>query len=280
MSELQKQIEAATGEKFRSLPAQSGRVVAESGAAYFLKCGSVSAAYRCEANGLAALAASGEIRVAEVVAVGDSYLLTRYVETSPATPEFFARFGRELARLHRHTASQFGFYEDNFIGATPQLNIPDATEQHEWSAFYFNKRLLFQFRLAEKNGYADAEFKLLTVAIQKNIRRILNHAPEPPSLMHGDLWRGNFLCDTDGRAVLIDPAVYYGHREADLAMTRLFGGFPLTFYEAYHSEYPMRPASEYRDGIYRLYHILNHLNIFGTSYLYEAKELMRLYKYV
>jgi fructosamine-3-kinase len=113
--------------------------------------------------------------------------------------------------------------------------------------------------------------------LEKTIDSILHDSLEPPCVLHGDLWAGNYLCDENGCAVLIDPAVYYGHREADLAMTKLFGGFPRTFYDSYQREYPLKPGWEYREGLYKLYHVLNHLNLFGRSYLHEAEGLLKQY---
>jgi len=113
--------------------------------------------------------------------------------------------------------------------------------------------------------------------LEKKMESILNDSIEPPCLLHGDLWAGNFICDENGNAVLIDPAVYYGHREADLAMTKVFGGFSREFYESYQAEYPLRPGWEYRERLYRLYHILNHLNLFGRGYLHEAESLLNKY---
>lgn len=143
--------------------------------------------------------------------------------------------------------------------------------------FYYNKRLLFQYRLAERNGYATAALRNGISKLESRIHTILSGSEELPCLLHGDLWSGNFLCDSLGNPVLIDPAVYYGHREADLAMTRLFGGFPETFYRAYDKEYPLAAGYFYREGLYKLYHVLNHLNLFGTGYLGEAESILKFY---
>ena len=248
-----------------------------SGKEYFLKSGTASDIFRCEANGLNQLALAQSIRVAGVAAVGSDYILTEYIPRGTASVDFFVQFGRELARLHQYQSDSFGFYEDNYIGNNQQINIPNEKERTDWVDFYFNKRLLFQFKLAEKNGYTTPNLKNGMLHLEKTIESILQDSFEPPCLLHGDLWAGNFICDENGCAVLIDPAVYYGHREADLAMTKLFGGFPRVFYDSYQREYSLIPEWEYREGLYKLYHVLNHLNLFGRSYLHEAESLISKY---
>ena len=248
-----------------------------SGNEYFLKNGMVSDKYRCEANGLKELSLANAVRVAKVVFVGENYILTEYIRRGSATDDFFDRFGCELACMHRYQSDSFGFYENNFVGNNLQINIPDGKERTDWIDFYFNKRLLFQFKLAERNGYATPKLRNGMIHLEKTIDSILSDSIEPPCVLHGDLWAGNFICDTNGCAILIDPAVYYGHREADLAMTKLFGGFPQSFYDSYQREYPLKPEWEYREGLYKLYHVLNHLNLFGISYLHEAENLIRKY---
>jgi len=255
----------------------SGKIRTISGKEYFLKTGELSDTYRCEANGLRELSKSGAIRIAEVISVGNNYILTQYIEHGRASGDFHREFGRNLARMHRYSSTQFGFYEDNYIGANPQLNIPDETEKTDWIAFYFNKRLLFQYKIVERNGYITERLKSGFSRLEKNIYPLLKNSLEPPSLLHGDLWSGNYLCDADQQAVLIDPAVYYGHREADLAMTKVFGGFSPDFYRGYMEECPLSDGWERREGIYKLYHILNHLNLFGRSYLGEAEYIVSGY---
>lgn len=243
---------------------------------FHLKQGIASRTYQCEANGLKELAKANCIKIAEVISEGDNFIKTKYIKPYRPHSDFFERFGRSFAQMHRYTNETFGFYEDNFIGVTPQLNIPSEEEKNNWTKFYFNKRLLFQFRLAEKNGYVSSKMAAAFGKLENKIETILKGSEEPPTLLHGDLWSGNFLCDKNNDPVLIDPAVYYGHREADLAMTKLFGGFSPLFYEAYQKELPLPPGWEYRESIYLLYHVLNHLNIFGRSYLFEAERLLQL----
>jgi protein-ribulosamine 3-kinase len=171
----------------------------------------------------------------------------------------------------------FGFYEDNFIGSTPQLNIPDKEQQDDWTEFFFNKRILYQFKLAEKNGRSSEDLRIVIRELENKIDRILGGSEEFPALLHGDLWGGNFITDENGEACLIDPAVYYGHREADLAMTKLFGGFSREFYEVYDENYPLPDGYNERENIYNLYHALNHLNIFGKEYYNKVLTLAKYY---
>lgn len=274
--DLKSRLEADIGEPLVG-PVHGGVVRSVSGREFYLKTGSPSPAYRCEANGLKELAASRTVAVAAVVSAGESYIATEYIRTHSPQGGFFEKFGRDLARMHRTSAPRFGFREDNFIGANPQPNIPDGAESSDWTAFFFNKRLLFQFRLAERNGRATRRMAAAFGALESRIGAILAGSDEPPALLHGDLWAGNFLCGADNEAVLIDPAVYYGHREAELAMTRLFGGFPREFYEAYQREYPLKPGWEEREPLYRLYHVMNHLNLFGSGYLGQTEAILERY---
>jgi len=275
-------IESTLNEKIISSSSVSGgciadsrKIITESGREFFLKSGSSgNRIFHCEANGLKELDRAQALRVPRIVAATDDFLLLEYISQGGRTNNFFEKFGQGLARLHRFKAGHFGFFEDNYIGATPQLNIPDADEARNWTAFYFNKRLLFQYKLAERNGFASPRLKNGFMKLESNIDSILKGSEEPPCLLHGDLWSGNYLCDENGEAVLIDPAVYYGHRETDLAMTKLFGGFPAAFYKSYHCEYPLPAGWEYRENIYKLYHVLNHLNLFGAGYLREAEQLL------
>lgn len=230
-----------------------------------------------ETNGLREIEKSKAIRVPQVILTSDNFILMECIEEKTKSKNFFEDFGIAFAKMHKYCSSQFGFYEDNYIGSTIQKNIPDESEKHDWLKFYFNKRLLFQFKLAERNGYVNSALSKAFLHLENKIEQILKTENEQPSLLHGDLWGGNYIVDEKGRACLIDPAVYYGHREADLAMTKLFGGFSTEFYNSYNEFYPLTDGHKFRENIYKLYHVLNHLNLFGRSYYQQALSLMNFY---
>lgn len=243
----------------------------------FLKMNPDGTIFKKEANGLNELGKANAIRVPEVILCGDDFILMEFIEEGIRSKTFFKDFGSNFARLHQFKGEHFGFYEDNFIGSTMQKNIPEEKEKQSWTEFYFRKRILFQYKLAEKNGYAAEELRAGIKKLENKIEEILKGSDEPPALLHGDLWSGNYISDEKGSACLIDPAVYYGHREADLAMTKLFGGFTQEFYRSYNEYFPLKPGHEYRENIYKLYHVLNHLNLFGTGYYSHAVQLVKNY---
>ena len=226
--------------------------------------------FQREAEGLRALSAASALRVPEVLAADESALVLECIEAAPRRSGFAATFGRRFACLHRCEGNQFGFEHDNYLGLTPQINTPMSDD---WAAFFLEKRLWFQVHLAGSKGRAGDLERLLERA-ESRIDDLLSTVQEPPSLLHGDLWSGNFIVDDRGEACLIDPAVYYGHREADLAMTRLFGGFEPAFYAAYEEEWPLEPGHEERLLIYQLYHLLNHLNLFGGGYYDQSRRIL------
>jgi len=240
--------------------------------------------FHCEAEGLRALAAAGVIRVPGVLAVGTQGLVLEMVESAPRKQGFFEDFGRRFAALHDCRGKACGFAEDNFIGASVQFNSPldgpwDRAPEDDgsgWPEFFIERRLRVQVRLAADNGYGHELARLLDRA-ERRIHDQMSTAIERPSLLHGDLWSGNFIVDESGGACLIDPAVYYGHREVDLAMTRLFGGFGDDFYSAYGESLPLAPGHEERLGAYQLYHVLNHLNLFGGHYFEQGRRLLQFY---
>ena len=239
--------------------------------------------FACEADGLCALAAAGAIRVPAVLAVAPAALVLEMIESAPRKAGFFEDFGRRFAALHRHRGKSCGFPHDNFIGATPQPNRPLDAAWNEaapddgsgWARFFLERRLRFQTRLAAERG--GGELGRLLDRAEGRIVDLLSSAPELPVLLHGDLWGGNFIADETGSACLIDPAVYYGHREADLAMTRLFGGFDGRFYAAYDEALPLAPGHAERLPIYQLYHVLNHFNLFGGGYGEQSRRILQRY---
>jgi protein-ribulosamine 3-kinase len=230
-----------------------------------------------ESNGLKEIARSNTIRVPKVISINEDFILLEVIISGKRSHNFSEEFGLNFARMHKYCGNEFGFYEDNYIGSTPQLNVSSEIEKTNWAIFYFNKRLLYQFKLAETNGFVNEEFRRVFRQLENKINTIFECQSIKPSLLHGDLWSGNYMIDENGNACLIDPAVYYGHREADLAMTKLFGGFDYKFYSSYNEEYPLDDGYEYRENIYKLYHILNHLNLFGMGYYRQAIELIKYY---
>lgn len=226
----------------------------------FLKQGAPGGveAYAAEADGLEAL--RPHIRVPRVLdrgtKDGKAFLLLERLDLESGGD--YAALGRMLAQLHRQTGPRFGWYRDNYIGLAPQLNGWSG----DWADFFWNRRLRPQ---ADK-ARIELERKIL--------EPLSGHRPAP-SLLHGDLWRGNAGFTKDG-PVVFDPAVYYGDRETDLAMTELFGGFPREFYQAYDETYPLDAGYQRRKHLYNLYHLLNHLNLFGAGYLAQVRATLRL----
>ncbi len=284
-AEIQNQIEDFLHEKVLSVQSIGGGCIAQSviiqtqsHKSYFLKTHSgAKDMFFKEANGLNELTKAELIRVPSVILASPYFLMLEHIATGIKRPNFFTAFGTALAAMHAVTSKSFGFYEDNYIGATPQLNLATEKEKQHWPLFYYHKRLLPQFRLAEKNGYATGEISNRMSLLEAKIESILYGSEESPALLHGDLWGGNYMCDEQGNPVLIDPAVYYGHREADLAMTRMFGGFSDDFYLAYEKKYPLQEGWQQRQAIYLLYHQLNHLNLFGRGYFSGCIELLQQY---
>ncbi len=252
------------------------------GSKVFVKCAAgTPEMFEREAEGLRALAAVAAIRVPEVLAANEQALVLEWIWQAPKKRDFFETFGRNFATLHRHRAKACGFPHDNFIGSTRQVNEPldgpwdeAADDGSEWPLFFLERRLRYQVRLAVSEGHGHELEQLLDRA-EARIIELLSAAIEAPGIMHGDLWSGNFIADERGEPCLIDPAVYYGHREADLAMTRLFGGFEPVFYDAYAEAWPLAPGHEDRLPIYQLYHILNHLNLFGGGYFGQSKRILQ-----
>ena len=218
-------------------------------------------AFTAEADGLDAL--RPHIRVPQVLDRGiknrKAFILLEHLDLRRSGD--YAALGRMLAGLHRQTGPRFGWARDNYIGLAPQQN----GWCDDWAEFWREKRMLPQLELARKNGFQ----------LEAPSCRVLeSHRPQP-SLLHGDLWSGNAGFTAEG-PVVFDPAVYYGDREADLAMTELFGGFPREFYAAYNEAFPLPDGYEQRKHLYNLYHLLNHLNLFGGGYLGQVKATLRL----
>jgi fructosamine-3-kinase len=249
------------------------------GAPLFLKYGdeAVARTFPGEAAGLEALAAADSPltvpSVIETVPPEDDRpgcLVMEWIHSGREGRRFWETFGAGLAALHRHTAEAYGFEQDNFIGQSPQPNA----WMDDWPSFFREQRLEPQVELARDQGRWQAEWDPPVQALARRLPDMLPRTPEP-SVLHGDLWKGNYMVTAVGDPALIDPATYYGHREADLAMTELFGGYDETFYDAYRSTWGLEPGYDTRRDVYNLYHLINHLNLFGGGYARQVEQILR-----
>lgn len=257
--------------------------------------------FRTESHGLLALRETGTIGVPKTLGTGIdkqkgfSFLLLEWIESMPCIKNYWETFGHELAALHRAEyelrparytlrasrnacpcgtgglrPARYGFEEDNFIGANPQKNLPTET----WIDFYRECRLMPQIKMADH--YLDSKLRKKIIHLLDHLDSYLKE-PEFPSLLHGDLWSGNVLRGPEGKAWILDPAAYVGDFETDLAMTQLFGSFPSAFYSAYNEINPIDKGYEERRDLYHLYHLLNHLNLFGRMYLGSVTNILNKY---
>lgn len=229
--------------------------------------------FEAEAEGLRELASADAVRVPRPLGAGatprHAWLALEWIDFGAGTGATQSMLGRQLARLHGKVGDRFGWKRDNTIGSTPQVNAWSA----DWVTFFRERRLRYQLDLARRNGHGGRLQDRGAELLDRLPELFATHSPMP-SLLHGDLWGGNAGADSSGTPVIFDPAVYYGDREADVAMTRLFGGFSARFYEAYEAEWPLPEGAAERVALYNLYHILNHLNLFGTGYLSQAQGLV------
>lgn len=272
-----------TGLKFAPEPGQRAaggsinrcyRWTSGSGPVFVKVAGSAAASMlEAEAAGLAELARADAVRVPRVLACGrtraSAFLALEWLEAGAASAESEARLGAQLAAQHAVSAPQHGWWRDNTIGSTPQANGALAS----WPEFFRERRLRPQLALAVANGFGpllERPGERLLAGVEALLE---THHPQA-SLLHGDLWGGNWLATTDGDPVIFDPAVYYGDRETDVAMTQLFGGFGPPFYRAYAAAAPLPPGAELRRDLYNLYHVLNHANLFGESYARSARAMI------
>lgn len=249
------------------------------GGDFFLKWsgGEAASTFAAEAEGLRALReAGGSLRVPEVIAQSDSqgettgFLILEFVEAGKPGRDFWTTFGAGLADLHRHEGDVYGFSADNYIGRLPQENTPEES----WPEFFRQRRLEPQVRMARERGRWNEGWTPALDRLYAALPEMLPYYPER-SVLHGDLWSGNFMVDSDGRPVLVDPATYFGHRETDLAMAELFGGFDGRFFESYRDAWPLTSGYEDRRAIYQLYHLINHLNHFGGGYAGGVDSTLR-----
>lgn len=232
---------------------------------------------RAEADGLEALRGSGTpLAVPSVIACVEgpnAFLILEDLGSGPAGTHLDERIGFGLAALHRCGAPRFGFPRDNFCGATSQPN----TWTDSWTDFYGRQRLGHQMTLASRARLLSASDTSVIEQLISRLDTLLQEPEEGTALIHGDLWSGNLHVTAAGDPALIDPAVYYAHREAELGMMQLFGGFPSRVYDAYHEAFPLEPGWQDRSDIYQLYHLLNHLNLFGRSYYARVMAVARRY---
>lgn len=244
------------------------------GQRYFVKTNRADCVgmFAAEAAGLAALAATHTLRVPQPACHGanreTSWLVLEYIALERKGS--MRRLGEQLATLHRTTGTHYGWPNYNYIGAMPQINTPTD----DWCGFWREHRLGHQLTLAATNGHRGRLQQLGGQLLAKLPVLLGGHRPQP-SLLHGDLWSGNAGFDEADNPVIFDPAAYYGDREADLAMTELFGGFDAEFYAAYREAYPLEAGYAQRKTLYNLYHVLNHLNLFGGGYLAQAEGMMQ-----
>ncbi|MBD5778945.1 fructosamine kinase family protein [Pelagicoccus sp. NFK12] len=249
------------------------RIQGNDGPSYFVKANNKSflPAFASEANALRELAATQTVSVPEVIDAiegeNQSYLILEYIEARSSQSGNWETLGHQLAQLHKIEQPHFGWQENNLIGATPQPN----PRSQAWPEFFRERRIQHQLALCARRGYELPHAEQLLEAIPSFFE---NYTPYP-SLLHGDLWSGNVSFSSDGSPFIYDPASYYGDREADIAFTEFFGGFPKKFYQAYHEKLPLDSGYERRKTLYNLYHCLNHLYLFGASYAAQAEQMTR-----
>ncbi len=282
---LSRAIEASLGARIRSARPVTGGDIndafaleLDSGVRVFAKSNrsNIAGLFEAEARGLAWLFDAEALRVPRVLAVGAEdgarFLVLEWLEPGRRAKDFDERLGRGLAQLHRSGAPTFGLDHDNFIGPLPQANGPLPA----WATFYRERRLGAQLGLAQTRGLIDAPLLRGFERLFERIEQLVG-PPEPPARLHGDLWAGNLHADERGEPALIDPAAYGGHREVDLAMMRLFGGYGERVFDAYEEAYPLAAGHEERVALYQLYPLLVHVNLFGAGYLGQVSAALRRY---
>lgn len=281
--EIAAQISRVTGQPF-GIPSQrsvgggcinQGYACSDGQRTYFIKLNQATqiAMFEAEARALQEMAATQTIRVPQVICWGmagnSAYLVLEWLELGSGSSAAWKEMGRQLAALHQARQPQplgFGWHQNNTIGATPQINPWTVS----WVEFWTQHRLGYQFQLARRRGGHFPQQDRLLAAIPK---LLADHDPQL-ALVHGDLWSGNAAITKAGEPTIFDPATYWGDREVDLAMTELFGGFPLEFYRGYDEVLPRSPGYAGRKTLYNLYHILNHFNLFGGSYQSQANRMI------
>jgi protein-ribulosamine 3-kinase len=277
-SRIRPEVERELGLRIVAVDAVGGGCISP---AYRLTCDGVGSVFlktappgapgdmlKQEALSLECIAATGTVRVPDVRAVTDGWLALEWLEPSGGSAQAWAALGRALARMHRSSEANYGWQCANFIGPLPQSNARTG----DWASFWREQRLAPQLRRAQHQlGAATvSRFGRLLAELDG---RLAGAAGEGPSLLHGDLWRGN-VHFTAGVCALIDPSSCFGHREVDLAMAALFGGFPPAFLEGYSAEWPLADGARSRRPIYQLYYLLVHVNLFGGVYVAQTREVL------
>ncbi|MDD5322705.1 MAG: fructosamine kinase family protein [Methylococcales bacterium] len=282
---ISEQIESATGQAFKVLSAHSlagGDInsayrLQACDKSYFIKLNSADllAMFEAEFAGLQELARTQTVCVPAPVVCGQtaghSFLVLEHIEFGCSSQATDRLLGQQLAQLHQQQQAYFGWHRDNTIGSTLQLN----RKSDDWLTFWREQRLGMQLKLAAKNGYSG-RLQASGERLYNDMAVLFDSYLPQPSLLHGDLWAGNAAVDKQGCPLVFDPACYYGDREADLAMTELFGGFSQDFYAAYQAVWPLDKGYAVRKTFYNLYHILNHLNLFGGGYLRQAESMLTM----
>lgn len=283
-TEIAAQISKVTGKPFEVVNRRSvsggcinqGCALIGDDATYFVKTNQASqvSMFEAEALGLKQMLDTHTIRVPQPIVYGvaenSAYIVLEWLEFGSGNSESWVEMGRQLAAMHQATPPQgkngrFGWNQNNTIGSTPQIN----DWMDDWAEFFAEHRLGYQFKLARRRGgHFPGQDKLLA-----KVPELLDHQPKP-SLIHGDLWGGNAAVTTSGEPVLLDPATYVGDREADIAMTELFGGFPAAFYRGYNQVWQLDSGYKQRKTLYNLYHIINHFNLFGGGYGSQANRMI------
>jgi len=274
---ISQHISTTTGESF-TLRQQQGvgggcindaQTISDGKRHYFVKTNHLSYGdmFEAEAQGLYELAASDTVKVPAPICYGHAgdrcYLVLEYLQMSGTAN--MSQFAQQFAAMHRVSEKKFGWFRNNTIGSTAQIN----TQHDDWLSFWRDNRLGYQLNLAAQKGYTG-ELQSLGEKLMADLPALFNSYQPLPSMLHGDLWGGNLAALADGTAVIYDPAFYYGDREADLAMTQLFGGFGQRFYDAYNEAWPLDDGYRVRKTFYNLYHIINHLTMFGGAYHGQA----------
>jgi len=276
-------IESSTHQPFKLLKAQplaGGDINAAyrlqaANRSFFVKLNSPDrlAMFEAEAAGLEAITHSQTIRVPKLIVCGKTadhaFLVLEYVVLNKLDNRSEQLLGQQLAQLHMQKQDYFGWHRDNTIGSTAQVN----GRYRDWISFWQQQRLGHQLTLAAANGYGG-RLQALGEKLCADLEPLFSGYQPQPALVHGDLWGGNAAADELGNPVIYDPACYFGDRETDLAMTELFGGFSPVFYQVYQAVYPLAPGYARRKTLYNLYHILNHLNLFGRGYLHQAESMI------